>query len=51
MAEASVVDKKEWFKRIDHGEALGDVIFKYINQMEGKQLKGMLEGLSEWIDQ
>lgn len=51
LAKASVVKDKEWFKRIDHGEALGDVIFKYISQMDGKQVKGMLESLSEWIDQ
>lgn len=51
LAKTSVVKDKEWFKRIDHGEALGNVVFRHISEMDGKQLKGMLEGLSEWIDQ
>jgi putative ATP-dependent endonuclease of OLD family len=43
--------KKEWFKRIDHGETLGKTIFKYFGAMaEGLQLKKMFTELSNWID-
>lgn len=50
MFQASVVKKKEWFKRTDHGEILGSVLIKYIDQMEGKCIKKTLDGLSTWID-
>jgi putative ATP-dependent endonuclease of OLD family len=43
--------RKAWFKRIDHGEALGEVIFKCFDEMdEAKHLKVMLKSLSDWID-
>lgn len=51
LAEASRVDKKEWFKRIDHGEFLGSVIFDYFDQMKGKKLKEQLKNLSNWVDE
>lgn len=50
LADTSVVNNKEWFKRIDHGEFLGDVIFKHINGMDGKNIRNQLEGISCWID-
>lgn len=51
LAEVSTTKNKEWFKRIDHGEFLGDVIFKYIDGMDSNvHLKKMLLSLSHWID-
>lgn len=39
-----------WFKRIDHGEALGKIIFEHWNQIEtDKRIKKMFEDLSEWV--
>lgn len=41
-----------WFKAIHHGEAIGKIIFKYIEEMdENTHLRKTLEGLSEWIDE
>jgi putative ATP-dependent endonuclease of OLD family len=43
--------KKPWFKRIDHGEALGKVIFKCFDTMEdGIHLKMMFKKLDDWIE-
>ena len=51
LAEASVTQKSSWFKRIDLGEKLGDVIFKYFDQLPAeKRLKQMFEKLNNWID-
>jgi putative ATP-dependent endonuclease of the OLD family len=50
LINASAVKSKEWFKRIDHGEFLGNVCLKYLSEMEGKKLKVQIEGLSNWID-
>lgn len=42
---------RKWFKTIQHGEALGDIVFKYISEMEdGACLKSILTSLSDWID-
>ena len=43
--------KKEWFKRIDHGEVLGNVIFEYFDDMDDEYLKQMLVNLSAWVDE
>ncbi|MCZ6595946.1 MAG: AAA family ATPase, partial [Bacteroidetes bacterium] len=52
--EALGVTAKEktspWFKRIDHGEFMGGVIFRYFDQMKNEALKKQLENLSNWID-
>lgn len=50
LSKASTVKDKEWFKRINHGEFLGSIVFKYYEQMDGKQTKSMLDNLSSWID-
>lgn len=42
---------KEWFKRIDRGEFLGSIVFKYFNQIKDKKLKEQLENLSNWVDE
>jgi hypothetical protein len=44
--------KKEWFKRIDHGEELGNVIFEYFDEIgTEKHLRQMLVDLSAWVDE
>ncbi|MFD2966281.1 ATP-dependent nuclease [Sphingobacterium bambusae] len=51
LAKASVKKDKEWFKRIDHGEFLGSIIFEYFDQInERALLKQNFEGLINWID-
>jgi putative ATP-dependent endonuclease of OLD family len=51
VALAYVANKKAWFKRIDFGEFLCDVIFSYFDQMDNtKHLKKTLTTLSDWID-
>lgn len=51
MALASTKEGKEWFKRIDHGEYLGTIIFKNFDLIDRKSnLKTNLLALSEWID-
>lgn len=43
--------RKGWFKRIDHGEKLGELVFRNIDEMDNeKRLKTMLSELSDWID-
>ena len=49
IAKASIV--KEWFKRIDHGEFLGSVIFNYFEEMNDKKIKKQIEDISTWIDE
>jgi putative ATP-dependent endonuclease of OLD family len=50
LAKAST-GNREWFKRIDHGEVFGDIIFKYVDQMkDDAHLKKTLLSLSDWID-
>lgn len=51
IALGYVANKKAWFKRVDFGEFLGDVIFNYFDQMDDtKHLKQTLTTLSAWID-
>jgi putative ATP-dependent endonuclease of OLD family len=60
LALASITSKKrtqntekrdEWFKSIHHGEILGDIVFKHLNNMsEHSRLRKSLEKLSDWID-
>ena len=45
-----VVDKS-WFKRIDHGEFLGDVCISYMDELgEDSGLKKLILGIESWID-
>ena len=39
-----------WFKRIDHGEYLGTVVFKYFKEIQNIKLGKQLIDLSKWID-
>lgn len=43
--------KQEWFKRIDHGEILGKIIFKYFDLLKNESnLKKIFTSFSNWID-
>ncbi|MCP4370577.1 MAG: AAA family ATPase [Deltaproteobacteria bacterium] len=43
---------KKWFKAIHHGEALGEIVFKHVDETEHvTHLKTILTGLSDWIDE
>lgn len=42
---------KKWFKRVDHGEFLGDTIFNHFDDMNDKRIKTQLEALSDWVDE
>ena len=47
----TIAKKYEWFKRIDHGEAFGDIIFKYKDDMPpSARLNKMLTSLEKWVD-
>ena len=42
----------EWFKRIDHGEALGNVIFENLSKLdENCKLKQVINEIIDWITQ
>jgi energy-coupling factor transporter ATP-binding protein EcfA2 len=51
MGDASIVKDNEWFKRIDHGEYLGTVIFNHLDNMKDEQIRKQFEGLAKWIDE
>lgn len=52
LAHASISKDKEWFKSIYQGEALGEIIFKFFDNMEPTtHLKQMLSNLSKWVDE
>jgi putative ATP-dependent endonuclease of OLD family len=44
------VEDKSWFKRIDHGEELGNIILKYVAENPQRYLFSTLNSLSNWID-
>lgn len=48
--DASITKKKEWFKRTDHGEKIGEISCTNSNQMKGKKLELILTELSNWIE-
>jgi len=47
---AKKITDKSWFKRIDHGEALGEICFKYKDQIViGSGLEKMMSGLNSFV--
>jgi putative ATP-dependent endonuclease of OLD family len=51
LIDAATNGKSPWFKRIDYGEKLGDVIFNYLDELPAeKRLKIMFDQLNHWID-
>ena len=51
LGKASLIKDNEWFKRIDHGEFLGEIIFSHFDELNSKRLKIQLENLLNWIDE
>jgi len=49
-ALADIAIDKGWFKRIDLGELLGTVIFKYFDEIQDKKIGNQLMSLEKWID-
>lgn len=43
-------EDKGWFKRIDHGEFLGFIWMKSLEELAGKKLLEQYESISNWID-
>lgn len=50
LAIGKASKEQKWFKRIDRGEFLGDVILRNLNHMNNKKIKEQLENISNWID-
>ncbi|RPF15206.1 ATP-dependent nuclease [Vibrio crassostreae] len=43
--------KRDWFKQQHHGEKIGEVIFKYFNDLSSESsLHKTISGISKWID-
>ena len=51
QAIGEVAKDNRWFKRIDHGEILGLIIFECFEELNSKKIKNQLESLSNWIDE
>ena len=51
QAIGEVAKDNKWFKRIDHGEILGLIIFECFEELNSKKIKNQLESLSNWIDE
>ncbi|WP_292945541.1 AAA family ATPase [Olleya sp. UBA1516] len=50
LGAVSVKEKKEWFKRMDHGEVIGDIFFEYIEEISETHIGKQINKLSNWID-
>lgn len=42
--------KKAWFKRTDHGEFLGAICCKYLENSKDKRIKKQIDELNKWMD-
>ena len=42
--------KKEWFKRVDHGEKIGSILFNHIDAINETHIGKQVAKLSNWID-
>ena len=42
--------KKEWYKRVDHGQKIGGILFNYIDEIKDTNLGKQVIKLSNWID-
>lgn len=50
LSKASTEDKRDWFKRTDHGEKIGIICCNRMAQYAGKHLHSQIEQLNKWID-
>jgi predicted ATP-dependent endonuclease of OLD family len=48
--KSSIVKKKEWFKRTDHGEVVGNISLKYKLDLIGTRLGWQIDELIKWIE-
>jgi len=42
--------KENWFKRIDHGEFIGEIWFESLGELEGKKLNSQYDELINWVN-
>ncbi len=47
---ASKSKNNAWFKRIDHGEVIGNVFFQHIQDLKNTRLFSIVENISKWAD-
>ncbi|MFZ6022358.1 MAG: ATP-dependent nuclease [Patescibacteria group bacterium] len=48
---AATKKDKSWYKRIDHGEYIGNICFKYYDEIsDTSNLKMVIEGLNKWVE-
>lgn len=50
LGDKSSHSKKGWFKRIDHGEQVGEIWFESLVDLKGTTLKKEYDDLMNWID-
>lgn len=48
--QSSIVKKKEWFKRTDHGEVVGNISLKYKLDLTETRLGWQIDELIKWIE-
>jgi hypothetical protein len=48
--KSSIVKNKEWFKRTDHGEVIGNISLKYKQKFLDKKLGKQIDQLINWIE-
>ncbi len=49
-AVGKAAHKNTWFKRIDRGEKLGEIVVKYLHQIPDRDLARKIRMLREWVD-
>lgn len=50
IADTAIVKDKEWVKRIDHGEVLGNIILENMSIISEKHLGKMIFKINEWVE-
>ncbi|MBB6503003.1 ATP-dependent nuclease [Pedobacter cryoconitis] len=50
LSKASTEKEKDWFKRTDHGEFLGEVCCRHLESLKEKKLFLQIDELNKWID-
>lgn len=43
-------NKNSWFKRIDHGEAIGNIFYQNIGNLTKTKFFSILDGIYNWVD-
>jgi putative ATP-dependent endonuclease of OLD family len=50
LGKASTEKDKDWFKRTDHGEYLGEICCRNMEFFKGKKIHSQIVALNNWID-